>query len=245
MKAKRTKSAQRTLIASALAALVATPFVYGPAVASPHAADHAQAASQGAITDDEVVADKSGWDDPATAATAAHEGRMLLRQVKDVQTALQVGDLEGAKHALQAAEDFAESLKPMMPYEVVTDRVSDAEGKVLASGADVAVDQMLPIYDDVSTVTAYAPAQDKAKGKAKAQTGTEAMQAVGTDITATTVYLPVLYFEGQIELASKALDQSPPDHAAASQAIDDALASLSFSATDVHLLPGGNAKQTS
>lgn len=233
------KDLKRTLVASAIATLLALPLGY--AVAGQSKQPKTTANDVTVLTDHETVADKAGWNDPALAKTASHDGRMLLRQMKDVQTALKVGDVDGARHALKAAKDLTETLKPLMPYEVVSDKVDNAKGKLVESGADVAVDQMLPIYGDVATITAYAPdSHAAAKAKAKQQD----MDAVGTDIDATALYLPVLYFESQIDLASKALDRSPSDTGTATQAVDDALSSLVFSQTNLHILPGDDGAET-
>lgn len=236
----------RALLASAISAVLLLAVGSGQAVAKPAGHHHQQTNQQETvISDQQTVSDKAGWNDPELAAKASHQGRMLLRQVKDVQTALKVGDTDGARHALQAAQDFAQTLKPLMPYQVISDKVRDANDDLLASDADVAVDQMLPIYGDVTAFTAFAPDQPasaKATAKDKQQAKSdEDMDVVATDVSTDVVYLPVLYFENQAELASKALDQDPPDTAAATQAVNDALSSLVFSETNVHLLPDDTA----
>lgn len=234
----------RTLAVSAVSAALLLSLGSGYAVAKSDQNSKTSATkAQTELTDNETIADHAGWNNPKLAPIASHGGRVLLRQMLDVQESLNTGNVDGARHALKAAEDFAETLKPMMPYTVISDHVRDGNAKVVASDAGVAVDQMLPIYGDTTTVTAYEP-ETGTKASAKHQK-TEKLDAVAADVDSQVVYLPVLYMEQQAELASKALDRNPPDTKAATQAVQNALDSLVIGDTNVHLLPTTPADRTS
>lgn len=244
MKRQTNRAKTRTLAVSAISAALLLSLGSGYAVAkSDQNSKAASTKEQTQLTDNETIADHAGWNNPKLAPIASQGGRVLLRQMLDVQDSLKAGNVDGARHALKAAEDFAETLKPMMPYTVISDHVRDSNNKVVASDAGIAVDQMLPIYGDTTTVTAFAP-ETGTKAPAKHQKQ-EKLDEVAADVDSQVVYLPVLYMEQQAELASKALDQTPPDTKAATQAVQNALDSLVIGDTNVHLLPSTPADSTS
>lgn len=256
MKKFRTQRTSRTAVATTVSAFMLLALGSGYAAAnSDKAAPSGNSKSgQTQLSDREAIADHAGWNDPKLADIASHGGRVLLRQLEDVNTALKVGDVDGARHALKAAEDFAQTLKPLMPYTVVTDNVRNADNQLVSADTGITVDQMLPIFGDVTTVTAYAPDQTNTPSKTsqaksvKAQkktAATENMAPVGEDIASQVVYMPVLFVESQAKLASQSLDKNPPDTAAASQAIAGALGSLVIDQTNVHLLPGASGNRAS
>jgi len=208
------------------------------------------------VTERETAAEYIGWEDPDMARVAVHGGRSLLRQVQAAHTALEENKIGESRSALSAAEDSAEGLQLMMPYTVVVDHIRNAKHELLASTAGVIVDDMLPIYSSLDEMSAYAP-ELAAKAKTKLDEATEhvkkgekkeaakKMDEVATEISSTTVYLPVLYVEHQVEAARHALDKDPADTKTAKSAVDNALESLVHATVNMHFLPQGQASAKS
>ncbi|MCB1875329.1 MAG: YfdX family protein [Chromatiales bacterium] len=254
----------RTLTASAVAAVLAL------SLGTSHAADAKAEATSAAkttaeqnvakqaepkderFTERETVAAYSGWEDPDMARIAVHGGRALLRHVQAAHAALQADKLGEARTALNAASDFAEGLQLMVPYAVVVDNIRNAKQELLASSTGVIVDDLLPIYASLDEMAEFAPelaksaktklddavqhasSGDKEKAAAK-------LDEVADEISATTVYLPVLYVEGQVLAARKALDHDPADTKTAATAIDNSLLSLVHATVNMHVFPDEKA----
>lgn len=247
------QSFARTLTASAVAALLALP------VGASFAADAKQdqstkpaAPAPVEVTDREAITQYAGWEDPDLARIAVHGGRALLRHVQAAHAALEESKVGQARASLTAAENFAEGLQLMAPYTVVADHIRDAKQELLATSTEVKFDDMLPIYASLDEMAEYAPdLATKAKGKLdeaakhmKAGDKAKAAQKldeVAADISSTTVYLPVLYVEHQIEVARHALDQDPPDAKLAKTAVDNAMDSLVHATVTMFAFPNEKA----
>jgi hypothetical protein len=200
------------------------------------------------LTERETVAQYAGWEDPDMARIAVHGGRALLRHVRSAHAALQENKVGEARSALTAAEDFAQGLQLMIPYTVVVDNIRNAKHELLASSTGVIVDDLLPIYANLDEMADFAP-ELAAKAKAKldeaakhAQKGekekaAQKLEEVAAEISSTTVYLPVLYVEDQVEAARHALDQDPPDTKTAKSAVDNAMLSLVHATVNMHVFP--------
>jgi tetrahydromethanopterin S-methyltransferase subunit B len=253
MKAFANKPFVRTLTASAVAALLALPVGAGYAAGAKQDASTKPAApAQMQVTDREAITQYAGWEDPDLARIAVHGGRALLRHVQAAHTALEENKVGEARASLTAAEDFAEGLQLMAPYTVVADHIRDAKKELLASDSDVVVNDMLPIYASVDEMADYAPdLATKAKGKldeavkhmkaADKAKAAEKLDEVAADISSTTVYLPVLYVEHQIEAARHALDKDPPDAKLAKTAVDNAMDSLVHATVTMFAFPNEKA----
>jgi soluble cytochrome b562 len=200
------------------------------------------------LTNRETVAQYAGWEDPDMARIAVHGGRALLRHVQAAHAALKDGKVGEARSALTAADDFAEGLQLMIPYSVVVDNIRNTEHELLASSTGIVVDDMLPIYSSLDEMADFAPElAEKAKAKldeankhmqkGEKEKAAEKLEEVAADISSTTVYLPVLYVESQVEAARHALDQDPPDTKTATSAVDNAMLSLVHATVNMHLFP--------
>jgi nucleotide-binding universal stress UspA family protein len=241
----------RTLAASA----VATALVFS--LGTGYAADAKKDAGakpkpateeQVPLAERETVAQYAGWEDPDMARIAVHGGRSLLRHTRAAHTDLEENKVGEARSALSAAEDFAEGLQLMVPYTVVVDNLRNAKNELLASSRGIIVDDLLPIYSSLDEMAEYAP-ELAAKAKAKLDEATqhvkkgekgkaaEKLNEIAADISATTVYLPVLYVENQVEAARNALDQDPPDTKTAKSAVDNAMLSLVHTTVNMHVFP--------
>jgi hypothetical protein len=249
MKPITDKSFTRTLAASAVATALALALGTGFAAddktdkgAKPTTAEQAQ------VTERETVAQYSGWEDPDMARIAVHGGRSLLRQVRAAHTDLDENKVGEARSALGAAEDFAEGLQLMVPYTVVVDNLRNAKHELLASSTGIVVDDLLPIYSSLDEMAEYAPelagkaktklneaAQHMKKGEK--EKAAEKLEEIAAEISATTVYLPVLYVENQVEAARNALDKDPPDTETAKSVVDNALLSLVHATVNMHVFP--------
>jgi hypothetical protein len=223
MSHKTNQAFTRTLAATAVAGVLALSL--GTSYADETKKDEgAKPATeeQAQLTDRETLAQYAGWEDPDMARIAVHGGRALLRHVRAAHAALEEDKLGEARSALNAAEDFAQGLQLMIPYGVVVDNIRNTKNELLASSTGVIVDDLLPIYASLDEMADFAP-ELAAKAKAKLNEATkhvqkgekkeaaEKLEEVAADISATTVYLPVLYVEQQVQAASIALDQDPPD----------------------------------
>jgi hypothetical protein len=243
------RSFSRTLAASAVATalFLSLGTGYGADAKKDEGAKSATE-EQVQLSEGETMAQYAGWEDPDLARIAVHGGRALLAHVQAAHTDLEENKVGEARSALNAAEDFAEGLHLMVPYTVVVDDVRNAKNELLASSDDIIVDDLLPIYSSLDEMAEYAPelaqrakakvdeaAQHMRKGdKEKAA---QKLDEVAADISATTVYLPVLYVENQVEAARNALDQDPPDTETAKSAVDNAMLSLVHATVNMHLFP--------
>ena len=209
----------------------------------------AQQAQDEQLTERETVAEYPGWEEPGMGRVAVHGGRALLHHIQAAHEALEQNRLGEARSGLDAAEDFAQGLQLMVPYTVVKDNVRNADHELVSSRAGIIVGDMLPIYSSLDEMSEFAPelakttkskldeaAQQADKGKQE-QAVTK-VDEVAEDVSATTVYLPVLYVEHQIEAARNALSQDPADTATAKTAIDDAQQSLVQATVNMHIFPG-------
>jgi hypothetical protein len=224
----------------------------GYAAEGKSAAAKAAGEQQTQTAERETVSHYEGWEDPDMARVAVHGGRALLRHVEAAQAALDEKKVDEARTALTAADDFAKGLQLMIPYTVVVDSIRNAKHELTTSSTGLVVDDLLPIYANLEEMAEFAPeVAKKAKAKldeaarhAKAGEKTKAakkLEEVATDIAATTVYLPVLYVQDQVEAAIKALDKKPADKAAAKSDVDKAMDSLVHATVNMHLFPEENA----
>lgn len=204
------------------------------------------------LTERETVATYAGWEDPNMARVAVFGGRALLRHIEAAHEALQENKIGEARKALDAADDFAKGLQLMMPYTVVVDNVRNAQHKLLASSQGVIVDDLLPIYANLDEMADFAPkVAHKAKGKLnevlqylhleKRKQAAEKLQEVAADISESTVYLPVLYVEGQLKASLAALAKDPADTKTAKTAVDNAMDSLVESTIAAYFAPEKHA----
>jgi len=249
MSAKIDQRFPHTLAAAAVASALALSLgtSYAEEAKSDQGSEPATEAQE-QLTDREIVAQYLGWEDPDMERIAVHGGRALLRHVQPAHTAIENGKLGEARATLTAAEDFAEGLQLMIPYSVVVDNIRNAKHELLASSAGVIVDDLLPIYSSLDEMADFAP-ELAAKAKAKIdeaakharqgekEKAADKLEEVAAEISATTVYLPVLYVEDQVEAARNALDQDPPDTKTAKSAVDNAMVSLVHATVSTHLFP--------
>jgi hypothetical protein len=214
--------------------------------------ESAKAADQSQVTDREVISHYTGWEDPDMARIAVHGGRALLRHLDTAHRDLVNNKQSEASTALNAADDFAQGLQMMVPYTVVVDNIRNAKNKLLASSTGVVVDEMLPIYANLDEMSEYAPKlAQQAKNKLNQavkhakqgdkQKAAETLTEIADDISATTVYLPVLYVKDQINIARNALNQDPPQLRTAQSAIESSMDSLVHATVSMHLFPKGPA----
>ncbi len=238
------------------AAALAVAFVVSAATVSaadnPVSAEPSSNAQQIRLNDDETVAQYSGWDDPDMSRIAVHGGRALMRQVQAANADLAQNKIGAARRALDAADGFAQGLQLMIPYTVVVDDIRNVKHELLVSSADVAVNDLLPIHASLNEMAEFAP---RLAGNAKSRVDEAVVQArngdkkqaaktleeVAAEISATTVYLPVLYVERQLNAALNALDQDPPDVKMAQSAVDNTLLSLQHSRVNMYIFPDEEA----
>lgn len=248
MKTKAFSTLHRPLTATALA--IALACTAASTFADDAKADGKKTTSdaQAQLTERETVAHFEGWEDPDMSRIAVHGGRALLRHVQNAHTDLAENKLGEARAALNAADDFAEGLQLMVPYTVVVDNIRNAKHELLAATTGVIVDDLLPIYASLEEMAEYAPElanQAKSKldeavthaQKGDKETAAEKLDEIAAEISATTVYLPVLYVENQVEAARKSLDQDPPNVSMAKTAVDNALLSLVHATVSMHIFP--------
>jgi hypothetical protein len=253
MNAFADKSFTRNLTAGAVATLLAMSLGTGYAAdEGKHEGIMPPAKAQGQLSERATVAEFQGWEDPDVERIAVHGGRALLRHVRAAHAALEENKLGEARSSLIAADDFAEGLQLMIPYTVVVDKIRDAKHELLATSTGVMVDDLLPIYASIDEMADYAPElAKKAKGKldeavkhmqeGKKGDAAEKLHEIEADISATAVYLPVLYVEKQVEGARAALDKDPPDLKVAKTHIDRAMESLVHATVNMVVFPNEQA----
>jgi hypothetical protein len=193
-----------------------------------------------------------GWNDPVMGNLAVYSGQALLHKLQSAQQALKDERIGDARGAIGASENLAASIKQMMPYMVVVDQLDNAKNKLLGEDDTLAIDDFLPIYSSLDELEAYAPelaqhARAKVKEAEKHvtagnhQRAAQQLKEVASDISATVVYMPVVYVSDQVTVAEKALDRKDPDVKTARQAIDNALNSLVVHSDNLLLTPAKTA----
>ncbi len=227
------------------------------AVMSASGLDTATAANvdKGATTPNKPLLNKTettylfpGWTDPVMGQADVYSGRALLRHLQAAGEALQTGNIAGARSALTASEHFARSIQQTMPFVEVVDQIRDVRNVLVGEVRDVAADELLPIYASLDQMALYVPQlarQSKAKveqaekaiNKDEKQAAAATLQEVASDISATTVYLPVSDVAEQVNAARNALDKEKPDVAIAKKAVKSALNDMIVSSSGLVVMP--------
>lgn len=259
---KTTKRLSRTLIycgiSAALAFAGAQSFA-SDAQASQAAKPEVSAAAPAAVPsiDRDAVARYPGWNSPQLREVAVRSGRAVIGALRGAQEALEQGDVAGARENLAQASAFSGTIRSLTPYTVVLNRFSNAKQEPLGTTSQIVVDDMLPVFSDVQAVEAFDVEKTAAAGDAKAKSdeqpanaatsepadaskalaGNEQLEAVGEDIAANTLYLPVGYVSSHIASARNALVQGTPNLDVAKSAVADALDSLVENTVSVHVIP--------
>jgi hypothetical protein len=159
-----------------------------------------------------------GWTDPAMGQAAVYSGRALLRHLQAADKALQTANIVEARSALTASERFARSIQQTMPFIEVVDQIRDVRNVLVGEVRDVAADELLPIYASLDQMALCVPQltpqskskveqAEKAINKGEKQAAASTLQEVASDISATTVYLPVSAIAAQVNAARKCAGQ--------------------------------------
>ena len=196
----------------------------------------------------EVVTESAGWDSTNMEKLVAHTGREVVHHLVAAASAIDKKESGKARGNLVAAHRLNYSALQMMPFLSVTEDVFNAKGKLALGEEDVFYDELLPIYSELDSLSLYAPeAAKKAKvhlknaeglaHKGKKKAAMDSLTDVMDVISKTTVYMPVLYVEGQIKAALYGLNQPKRDIALAKKAIANALNSLSAFTEEVVVEP--------
>ena len=167
-----------------------------------------------------------------------HTGREVVHHLVVAAEALDKHESGKARGNLIAAQRLNYSVMQMLPALSVTEDVYNAKGKMAMGENDRFYEDLLPIYSEIDDLAVYVPkAAQKAKRHLKKSEGLarngQTKQAMASlskvmeVISETTVYLPVLFVEGQIKAALYGLNQPKRDIPLAKKAIANALDSLS------------------
>lgn len=189
-----------------------------------------------------------GWTDPVMGQVAVYSGRALLQHLQAADKALKTGQIAEARSALTASENFARSIQQTMPFVEVVDQIRDVRNVLVGEIRDVAADELLPIYASLDQMELYVPQlaqQSKAKveqaeksiNNGEKQEAAATLQEVASDISATTVYLPVSYVAKQVNAARNALDKEKPNVTTAQKAVESALDNLIVSSSGLLAVP--------
>lgn len=203
-----------------------------------------------ALADDvvEVVAEDTGWDSTNMEKIVAHTGREVVHHLVAARDALEKKESGKARGNLVAAQRLNYSALQMMPFLSVSEDVFNAKGKLIMGENDTFYDELLPIYSELDALELYAPQAakkarthlNKAKGLAHKGDSKAAINSLTDAIVAvseTTLYMPVLYVEGQLKAALYGLNQPKRDTTMAMRAIDSALKSLTAFTEEVVVTP--------
>lgn len=179
---------------------------------------------------------------------AVYSGRALLQDLQAADNALQTGKIAEARRALTASENFARSIQQTMPFVEVADQIRNVSNVLVGEVRDVAADDLLPIYASLDQMELYVPqlarqSKDKVAQAEKSINNGEKQEAaaklkeVASDLSATTVYLPVSYVAEQVNAARHALDKDKPNVATAKKAVESALDNLVVSSSGLLAVP--------
>jgi hypothetical protein len=195
----------------------------------------------------EVITESAGWDSTNVEKLVAHTGREVVHHL--IAAAASLDKSSGkARGNLVAAHRLNYSALQMMPFLSVTEDVFNAKGKLAMGETDRFYDELLPIYSQLDTLALYAPeAATKAIGhlkkaerlarKGNSKVAMDSLTDLMDIVSKTTVYMPVLYVEGQIKAALYGLNQPKRDITLAKRAITNALNSLSAFTEEVVVKP--------
>ena len=226
---KNSSFAGKKLLTLSLAALLSSGSMYSvfaadPGLQKPVTSSHLMKSSHKQNTSP----DYSGWNEPAMQYVAVHSGKALLRHLSAANQALTKKNISSAKASLTAAQDFAVSLKKMIPFTRISEEIRDSKGNILQIKYGYLLDDMLPVYENLEQLNLYAP-ELKSRVATK---NTPENKTPGTHVEElfeaadTTVYLPVLHVSGLIDNALAALDRKNADINTAKVAVEKALNSL-------------------
>jgi len=165
---------------------------------------------------EQTVAHHWGWANPHIAAMVEGSARALVDVLGRADQALAGQSPVLAAHNLDYADKLAHAIELQMPYVAIKDRLEDAKGKLEAGATHDFFDDLAPVYANIDDLLLVAPGLggqikgkvQKAEQQAKAGKKDEALKqvdAVLDQVTATRVYIPILYVQGQIDAARKAL----------------------------------------
>lgn len=191
---------------------------------------------------------KPGWNRRHIEKLVEHTGREVVHHLVAAAEALDKNESGKARGNLIAAQRLNYSVMQMMPALSVTEDVFNAKGKLAMGETDRFYEDLLPIYSEIDDLAVYVPraAQkarhhlSKSENLAREGQTKQAMASLGEVmeiISETTVYLPVLFVEGQIKAALYALNQPKRDVPLAKRAIANALDSLSSITEEAIIAP--------
>ncbi len=229
----------KKLLTLSLAALLSSGSMYSvfaaaPAAQKPVTSSHLMKASH----KENANPNYSGWDEPAMKYVAVHSGKALLRHLSAAHQALTEKNISSAKASLTAAQDFAVSLKKMIPFTRISEEIKDSKGNILQIKYGYLLDDMLPVYENLEQLDLYAPELKSRVATRKTPENKTSAAHVEELFEAedTTVYLPVLHVSSLIDNALAALDRKNADINTAKVAVEKALNSLTGIITSTNVL---------
>lgn len=179
-------------------------------------------------------ADLPAWRNPMLAYAVKYAAQALIVDLKSAHKALESNDMKRTGSYLAAARDLADGIRSMMPFTEMIDQIQDAKENINLNVELFETDTLLPVYQSLEALEVYAPplarqSRDKV-GQAEnlAKTGKniqaiELLDQVVADLSAATVYMPVIAVSQNIENAVAALKSAPALNDTALAEIDTAI----------------------
>jgi hypothetical protein len=184
---------------------------------------------------DQATVHHWGWANPHIAVMVERSSRALVDVLERADQALTVQEPVLAANNLVYADKLARAIELQMPYVEIKDRLETAKGKLEDGATHDFFDDLAPVYASIDDLLVVAPElSGQVKGKVrnaeklvkegKQGEALKQVDEVVDHVIATRVYIPILYVQGQIDAARKALTRD--EIKAARKAVEKALGSL-------------------
>ncbi len=184
-----------------------------------------------------TVTHVKGWTGSDVQKKASHTGREIVSNLSEAHQALEEQDNSLALKKLNEANKLNASVREIMPFANIREDIYNARGKLVFSDVDTYFDDLLPIYTQLDELQVYAPEvannirnhvkkSEYIARRGDAKAAVKPLDEVLDQISSTTVYMPVMFVDGQIKAAIGALNKDKPDSKIANTAVENALQSL-------------------
>ncbi len=185
----------------------------------------------------EVITKEMGWDAPKVRHLAASLGNLLVTRMEKARDYLNNGDITNARYAITVARNMSVGLKSLVPTVGIVDSFLSARKTVLTEEYGEFRDSLLPIYRELDLLQVFAPKisksaraklhqSDRAASAGNRKQAAQKLKEIASDISGSTIYLPVDYVSVQLGAAQYIINQPKPDMAAAKKAINKAINSM-------------------
>lgn len=173
------------------------------------------------------------WDNPHMAKDAAKSDQLLLERIRSAKDMIDSGKYKAARNDVDAAQDTAGAIRTMLPFVAIVSQIKAAKAELQGGDKEQFHEDLLPVYARLDELSAFAPdlaADTKVNLKrtefmadiGRTAGAEKAIDQIARRITASNVYIPVVYVYDELAAAHMALSRAKPNIATAKRAVADA-----------------------